>query len=360
MDVNKLKPLMKRDAMADLVIEKCCTQSCCASGRITGIISRVLVLVTCLFMVHCTPALPRMPVSTARTYQAKVDLRIHGFRRTYRVHIPNGYTGENSLPLVVVVHGAFYTAKKMERTSGFSELADREGFIAVYPNGMGILGFLQHWNAGHCCGKAAADQLDDVGYLSAVIEDVCDRLKVDRQRIYMVGFSNGGMLVHRFAAERGELLAAAAPLAATGGGRSDAGSPLWHIPKPAVSMPLLTIHGMDDEQIPFKGGVTIGSDAERQYWSVQHTLDVWIETNQCGVQPRTQEKRSGKVKVTSWLSPTGDSDVVLYQLYGWGHVWPGAFFTNELPPGDPLKGFDAARVVWDFFQSKKRPLERLN
>ncbi len=341
-------------------IDSSSDQGCRASGRIAGVLRLVMILVTSVFMAHCTSALPRIPGPTSATYQAKVDLWIHGFRRTYRVHIPPGYAEAKPLPLVVVVHGAFYTAKKMERTSGFSELADLEGFITAYPNGMGIFGFLQHWNAGHCCGKAAADKLDDVGYLAAVIEDICRRLKVDRQRIYMVGFSNGGMLVHRFAAERGELLAAVAPLAATGGGRPDAASPQWHIPKPAVSMPLLTIHGMDDEQIPFDGGVAPDSDSERQYWPVQRTIDVWIETNQCAIQPQIQEKRQGKVRVTSWRPCRGDSAVVIYQLYGWGHVWPGALFTNELPPGDPLRGFDAARIVWDFFEPIKRQLERGN
>ena len=94
------------------------------------------------------------------------------------------------MPLVVVIHGAFDTAEGMEKITRFSQLADREGFMVLYPNGMGLLGFRQHWNAGHCCGKADNDQVDDVGFVAATIEDVCVRFKVDRNRIYMVGFSN--------------------------------------------------------------------------------------------------------------------------------------------------------------------------
>ena len=165
-----------------------------------------------LVLCACTPALPRLPGQAAMTYDAKVDVRFHGFRRTYHVHLPPGYHAARPLPMVVVVHGAFDTAKGMERFTGFSALADQENFIALYPNGIGILGYLQHWNAGHCCVKAAADGIDDVGFLTKVIEDACARLAVDRRRIYMTGFSNGGMMVHRFAAERGDLLAAVAPL----------------------------------------------------------------------------------------------------------------------------------------------------
>jgi polyhydroxybutyrate depolymerase len=203
------------------------------------------------------------------SYEAKVDMRFHGFQRTYRVHLPPGYNSGQSLPLVVVLHGAFDTAKGIERISGFSQLADQHNFIALYPNGIGILGYLQHWNAGHCCGKAAADTTDDVGFLSQVIEDACARLAVDRGRIYMTGFSNGGMMVHRFAAERGDLLAAAAPMAASAGGRPDDQTPEWSIPAPVHPLALLVVHGLADGYVPYAGGTSPARDTARQNWSVE-------------------------------------------------------------------------------------------
>ena len=139
-----------------------------------------LLLLGGLVVTACTPGLPRQPSGQPMTYEAKVDIRLNGFRRTYRVHLPPGYGKAQPLPLVVVIHGAFDTAAGMEKFSGFSKLADQENFIALYPNGMGIFGYLQHWNAGHCCGKAAADNLDDVGFIATVIEDACARLSVDR------------------------------------------------------------------------------------------------------------------------------------------------------------------------------------
>lgn len=151
-----------------------------------------------------------------------MELTTGGFQRDYRVHVPVGYDGRTPLPMVIVIHGAFDTARGMEKFSGFSDLADIERFIVLYPNGIGILGLLQHWNAGHCCGKAAADGIDDVGYLAAAIKDAGKRLAVDRRRIFMVGFSNGGMMAYRFAAERGRMLAGVACLAASMGGRASA------------------------------------------------------------------------------------------------------------------------------------------
>jgi polyhydroxybutyrate depolymerase len=289
-----------------------------------------------------------------KTYRGAVDIRINGFRRTYLVHIPSGYKPEIPLPLVVVIHGAFDTAEGMEKFSNFSRLADTENFIAMYPNGFGIMGFLQHWNAGHCCGKAADDKLDDVGFVAAAIEDVCVRLKIDRDRIYMVGFSNGGMLVYRFAAERGELLAAVAPLAASIGGRPAADAPEWHIPEPVQPLSVIAFHGLADDDVPYEGGVSRHRGGTRTYWSVEDSVEFWVSRDGCDLQPVIQRMRGESVLVKTWENCKNDTTVALWLIKGWGHVWPGPYFTADLAENDPLKNFDAAKIIWDFFKSHRR------
>jgi len=303
-----------------------------------------------ILFASCTPSLPQRPGKKAFTYKASVDIRFHGFRRTYRVHLPPGYDAQKPLPVVVVVHGAFDTAKGMERFSRFSDLADEKHFIALYPNGIGILGFLQHWNAGHCCGKAAADKIDDIKFLSTVIEDACSRLAIDRQRIYMVGFSNGGMMTYRFAAERGDLLAAIAPLAASAGGRPDRESPEWSIPTPVKPLPVLSIHGLTDAYVPFNGGTSPARGTEREYWSVMRSLDIWLQRDGCTAPSQEHDERQGKVHLRTWNHCSSGAQVVLYTIEGWGHVWPGPYFTDDLDPHDPLYNFDAARIIWAFFE----------
>ena len=91
----------------------------------------------------CMASAPVQDMPGPGSYQMKTDLRVYGLRRSYRVHVPSGYTDARTFPLIVVIHGAFSTAREMEEHSGFSELADREGFLAVYPEGFGLLGFLQ-------------------------------------------------------------------------------------------------------------------------------------------------------------------------------------------------------------------------
>jgi len=314
--------------------------------------ARILSLLASMVLCAFTPALP--PPGQAATYEAKVDVRFHGFRRTYGVHLPPSYNSARPLPMVVVIHGAFDTARGMERFTGFSALADQEDFIVVYPNGIGILGFLQHWNAGHCCGKAAADGIDDVGFLTKVIEDACASLAVDRRRIYMTGFSNGGMMVHRFAAERGDLLAAVAPLAATAGGRQDNKAPEWVIPDPVCPMPLLAMHGLADANVPFDGGTSRAHGSTRQFWPVKRSLAIWTRRNGCSMACVTRDERQGKVHITTWQDCTSGANVVLYTLEGWGHDWPGPYFTAKLDAQDPLRDFNAARIVWDFFKGHTR------
>lgn len=319
-------------------------------GTVTALICMMLIL---LFS-SCTASLPKNTPEGPKTYKNKMDIRIMGARRTYLVHVPPNYSPKKPLPLVVVIHGAFDTAAGMEKYSTFSDLADRESFIVMYPNGMGIFGLFQHWNAGHCCGKAANDDVDDVGFIAAAINDVRVRLQIDPSRIYMVGFSNGGMLAYRFAAERGDILAAVAPLAASIGGRPSEDAPQWRIPDPVKPLSVITIHGMADDDIVYEGGVSLHRGGTRTFWSVNESIDFWVRHNGCHPNAAATELNHGHVRIHTWGACSNDTEVVLYLMENWGHVWPGRYFTAELEEEDPLKDFDAAEVIWNFFKSHTR------
>ncbi len=325
-------------------------------SRIRSIISGLCVIVLGFLVTACHRSLPDSPKIEAGSYREKLDQRVGIFKRAFNVHVPSGFTDRGHLPLVVVIHGAFDTASGMEKASGFSRLADREKFFVLYPEGMNLFGFLSHWNAGHCCGKAAADDVDDVGFLAIAIERVCRRLPVDRSRIYMVGFSNGGMLTYRFAAERGQMLAAAAPLGASAGGKDTIASPTWRIPEPAARLPILSIHGLADDYVPFSGGVSPARGGERTYLSVSESLQIFVNRNRCI--RRTDEKGlyGGRVHKTVWEDLNGDFPVVLYLIENWGHVWPGTRFIKTMPEGKGIEGFDAAEIVWSFFRQYRRIL----
>ena len=320
----------------------------------TNPLAVIFPLILGIFLGGCMASLPLHPASGPRTYKNYMEKGFNGVRRSYLVHIPTGYDPAKPLPLVVVVHGAFDTANGIEKISGFSALADRENFVALYPNGMGLFGYLQHWNAGHCCGKAAEDNWDDVGFLSAVIADVRTRLKIDTRRIYMVGFSNGGMLTYRFAAEKGDILAAAAPMAASIGGRPSRQAPEWRIPKPVAPVAMMIVHGLADDDVPYDGGVSHHRGGTRTYWSVEASVQFWVSNNGCRKRNAGKSLEDGRVQITTWGNCTNGADVALLLIKGWGHVWPGPYFTSELEMSHPLRDFDAAELIWTFFKSHQR------
>lgn len=298
--------------------------------------------------------LPAQGIPASGTYKKVMKMRAGPFRRSYRVHVPDGYDGKQDLPLLIVLHGAFSTAGKLEKQSGFSLLADRQGFLVVYPNGMGLFGLLRHWNSGHCCGKARKKGIDDVAFISAVIQEVAQRLRVDHSRIYVAGHSNGGMMAYRFAAESEDPVAGIAAVSATIGGRPSKEDPEWRIPPPEAPVSLLAIHGREDTHVPYQGGRGERSHGTIETISVQDSVDLWVRRDECDSTPMPEHLLSGRVIRQSWVNCIQQTAVVLYTLEGWDHDWPGGPFFDPLPLDDPLRGFDAAAVIWDFLQQHQR------
>ncbi|PLY08084.1 MAG: hypothetical protein C0624_03085 [Desulfuromonas sp.] len=308
-----------------------------------------LCLLLLLLCSGCMSTFPEPLPPDGGTYRVHSVIRFQMMRRDFLLHIPPGYTPQTPLPLVVVLHGAFSTAAQTEQESGFSELADTEQFLVAYPEGIGLFGYLQHWNAGHCCGKAAEDKIDDVGFVAAVIETVAQHLEVDLQRVYLVGMSNGGMLTYRFAAEQGELLAAAAVVSGALGS-SMVGTPKWQMPETAPPLSLLIIHGDDDLHIPPAGGGSpLPGRAARRYLSLQQALDYWLTADGCSDPPQHRTEHAGGLDRLTWHNCRNATQLERILLKNWKHQWPAPFFTTQLPADAPLHGYNATRDIWDFF-----------
>jgi polyhydroxybutyrate depolymerase len=274
------------------------------------------------------------------THKVLVDQRVSGIRRSYYVHVPAGDDGATSLPVVIALHGAFSTARKFERDSGFSVLADRQRFLVVYPQGIGLGNWFRHWNSGHCCGKARKLNLDDVGFALAAVDDVARRNPVDRSRLYAVGFSNGGMLAYRIAAEHPDVVAAAAVVSGTIGGVPAANEPEWSVPRPKQPVPILVLHGRDDTHIPYEGGRAAQSRGKSSSISVSRSMGFWVEADGCDPQPQMESLDDARVEQQTWFGCHHGAEVILDSLNGWGHEWPKA---------NALGGFEAAATIWQFF-----------
>jgi polyhydroxybutyrate depolymerase len=302
----------------------------------------------------CTGPLETRAITPGATSLQKLDESYNGLRRTYRLFVPSGYEAEVPTPLVVVIHGGFSNAEEMEARTRWSEVADRENFLVVYPNGIGLFGLTQHWNAGHCCGAARFQRVDDLAVVEEAIAEVSAALNVDRDRIYLTGFSNGAMLTHLYAATHGRQLAAIAPLAGSIGGRPDEGEALVTIPEPVMGLPVIVFHGTDDRKIPYSGGVSEGRRSGVVHTSARDAAELWRRRNGCEATPERSLLFEGRAVLDAWRACEADSEVLLYSIRGWGHRWPGPVMMEGLEAEDPLRALDATEIIWDFFERNPR------
>ena len=270
-------------------------------------------------------------------------LTVDGVERTYLLHV--GGSGVRDRPLVLVLHGWRGNAVGVERrTRGtFDKLADRDSAVVAYPEALGD----PRWNDGWA--SRGSSTPDDVAFLAALIDTLVEEWRIDRRRVYAAGFSNGASMVYRLACERPGLVAAVAPVSGTmsdpvaaacaskGGG---AGGP----PVSVIGM-----QGTDDPLVPFDG---------RQ----ENDLRTWVRRNACPQAPRpsrmpdTDPGDGTTTRVELYAPCAAGTAVAFYIIEGGGHAWPGGEATWSLKNrGTTPRDFDAADLIWDFFQTHPRP-----
>jgi polyhydroxybutyrate depolymerase len=229
-----------------------------------------------------------------------------GLDRSYRLYIPAGLA--SPAPLVVMMHGGFGSAQQAERAYGWDELADSAKFVVAYPDGVG-----RAWNVGGCCGRPGRENIDDVGFINAVVDDIAGHVTVDPKRRYATGISNGGMLAYALACNTGTF-AAIGPDSAT------------QLDKCAAPHPtsVMHIHGTADKLIPYRGGRGAGV-ARIDGPAVPDLNAFWRDADGCAAPATTTD---GAITTSTAHCPDG-RDVVLITVDGGGHEWP-SFATQAL------------------------------
>lgn len=265
-----------------------------------------------------------------------------GVERTFLVHAPAGMDAEG-LPLVLVFHGRYGTAAGLEAESGFSDLADTEGFIAVYPQGAG-----RRWADGR-----EGDDRTDIDFVEALLASVGRTYGHDPSRVYATGMSNGAFFCCYLAEARPDLLEAIAPVA---GGMADPW-PGGFAPESPVAV--LFVNGTEDPLVPYEGG-RIGFDGGRRdngsTMPIELAASLWAGAGGCGEMttvgmPDADPEDGCTCTWTEWEAPPGGSRVALIRIEGGGHTWPGV--DNAL--GEGLVGrtcgdFHSPSVIWSFFR----------
>ena len=280
-----------------------------------------------------------------------------GRERSAIVHVPPHAAKKRMLPVILNFHGGGGHGAGQQDYSLMDRLADHETFLGVYPEGTGRLAHrLLTWNAGTCCGFAAINNIDDIGYVRALIGELAQRVVIDRRRVYATGLSNGGMMAHRLAAEAADLIAAAAPVA---------GGMVLPAIKSARAVPVMHIHSVDDPRALYSGGLGPPFPLTKNqvfHPDVDSMMMRWTAHNGCSTQPVVSDRRSAKNAQTHsavrYIFPNcrDNAEVTLWKLAGAGHVWPGGkqkFMERLLGPSTVI--IDANSEMWQFFMRFSSP-----
>jgi len=273
---------------------------------------------------------------------------VHGGRtRSYLVH---DFSGDAKAPLVIVLHGGGGNADNAVAMTGFDRIAQRERFIAVYPNGTAGRegGRLLTWNAGHCCAAAMDGRVDDVGFIAAIVDRLVAQRQADPSRVYVTGMSNGGMMAHRLGRDIPAKLAAIAPVV---------GAVFGDEPPAPAPMPAFVVVGAEDHTVPGSGGplglrLLLGraSAADRNVAPAIDQASYWVKANGCR-EPKRRETRASTV--VEWTDCSSGAPVVFHTVAGNGHAWPGGQ-PGRTGADRPSAAFDASDAMWTFFKAQRR------
>ena len=279
------------------------------------------------------------------------ELIVGSLSRSYLLHVPaarrHTKTGATRpYPLMLLLHGSSGDAAAIEHASNMDALAEQDTFIVAYPNGShGASGlFPSDWNAGACCGAAAREEIDDIGFLDALIRVLEHALPIDTLHVYIGGFSDGGRMAYHAACQLSERIAAIAVVS---------GSLLDPSCTPAKSVALIAIHGTADDQVAYDDSALTAPPlraplAARD--SMPSSVRFWIAENNCtsGV----AASFAADVRRYTFNGCTAPGQVIFYSIAGGLHAWPSE------PDGTgsqaPMSEVPASQLIAAFLLTKAR------
>jgi polyhydroxybutyrate depolymerase len=289
------------------------------------------------------------------TYTRSIEL--DGWARTYQLFVPDCYSGDEQLPLVMMFHGGGGSARGVALDTGWSEKAAEQCFLVVYPEALpedrdkraSFTGNPRLWNDGS--GRFNQD-IDDIVYIRGLLDSLEEELNIDPDRIFGVGFSNGASMAFLTAIELNDRIAAVAPVAGA----------LWvndfQLEEPVS---LLYLTGTEDPLNPMEGGAPelLRGDSQPGGGQIKppvlNHINSWVKALDCTITPYT-------IIETDWIIGIGFQDcdvgtvVHYYTLPGVGHHWPGGKIRlPEYYVGKATDTVSATDLIWDFFSAHPKP-----
>lgn len=254
-----------------------------------------------------------------------------GDKREYLLYVPKSYDPTRPAPLVISMHGAGGWPVQQMEISGWNRVADREGFLVVYPSGKVGAG-PRVWHMGGA---------KDVRFIADLIDRLEASYNIDPSRIYANGVSNGGGMAFVLSCTMSDRIAAVGTVAA-------AQLLPWKWCRDRTPVPMIAFHGTSDPMAPYAGGSTWV--AEERFPDVRTWTANWARRNRCAPNAIDSEVA---VDVTrhEYTRCAENASVILYTIRGGGHTWPGGQPLPEWFAGRTTRSIDASSEMWAFFRS---------
>jgi polyhydroxybutyrate depolymerase len=284
-----------------------------------------------------------VPIEAVSFYRANRDngsFVSSGEKRDYLLYVPNSYDRRMPTPLVISMHGAGLWGAAQRETSQWNSQADKDGFIVVYPSGVGGKG-VRTWRV-----EPGSGLMKDVGFISNLIDTLKTSYNIDSTRIYANGLSNGGGMAFALSCTLSNRVAAVGLVAA-------AQTLPWIWCTDHHPVPMIAFHGTADPEIPYNGGSSWMSSI--RFPNVQRWVENWARRNRCEGHP-ADSIVAVDVTRRAYAGCADDAAVVLYTVRGGGHTWPGGAPLPEWFVGRTTHTVDATSLMWAFFRD--HPLRR--
>lgn len=248
------------------------------------------------------------PPAAAQPADPPGVLTFGGVPRSYVLHVPPGL--DRPAGLVINLHGAGMTGAQQAGLTNYNAIANQYGFVVAYPDGIDL-----SWADGRGASVPDRDGVDDVGFLSALIERLSRDFGIPPRRVFVTGMSAGGFMANRLACDRADLVSAVAPVAGTLG----VGVPC----APSAPVSVLMMHGTADEVVPYGGGPMVGRGGPSDIVSAPALANRWRELDGCPG-PLITQAAAGPVGRAAIGGCAGGTEVVLLTIAGGPHIWPAA------------------------------------
>jgi polyhydroxybutyrate depolymerase len=271
-----------------------------------------------------------------------------GRERTYRLYVPTSLPTDRPVPLLIALHGGTGTGVQFARNSELDGIAEANGFIVAFPDGIEIVGTVpgRVWNGGYCCGPAVTQNVDDVGFISRLIDDVKDGHRIDDRQVFAAGHSNGGIMAYRLACELSDKIV---------GVGLQAGSLGIDRCEPEHPVSLIHIHGTADDNHPIDGGKGSKGISGVSFRPAIDGVRALAAADGCASESR--HRVDGPVATDTWSACKEGTEVELVTVDGASHAWMGH---EPLIPavralvGEPSKDLDASAAIWEFLVAHPR------